>query len=169
MRTRKADRPKATEVESRAVETFAGIRVCCLLKGGLPVGIRLGDDLPDDTSAVPVVEMPQAMKTAFERYFSGTTRNVELQIALHRGTPFERRVWQAIAEIPRGETWSYGALAERLGGGARAVGSALGKNPFPLVYPCHRIIMSDGKIGGFSCGVEVKRRLLQLEGAYHAD
>jgi O-6-methylguanine DNA methyltransferase len=139
------------------------------LKGGLPVEIRLGDDAHADISAVPIVEMPQAMKTAFEQYFSGAARNVELEVALHGGTPFERRVWQAAAAIPRGETRSYGALAESLGksaASARAVGSALRKNPFPLVYPCHRVVMSDGGLGGFSCGVDVKRRLLHLEGAY---
>ncbi|MBI5142390.1 MAG: methylated-DNA--[protein]-cysteine S-methyltransferase [Nitrospirae bacterium] len=186
MTTRKADRRRATDsatIESRAVEAFAGIRVCCLFGGGALRRIHLGGDISADLSAIPLVEMPQAMKTAFEQYFNGSTRNVALEPPLYCGTTFERRVWQALTAIPRGETWSYGRLAGHLGlpagGGARAasaraasaraVGSALRKNPFPLVYPCHRVIMSDGKLGGFSCGIEIKRRLLQLENINNED
>ncbi len=82
------------------------------------------------------------------------------------GTPFQRRVWKAITRIPYGRVRSYQWVAIRVGGKqyARAVGMALGANPVPVVVPCHRIIAQDGSLGGFSCGLPVKRRLLRLEG-----
>ena len=82
-------------------------------------------------------------------------------------TPFQRRVYEAAREIPPGETRSYGELAMRMGspGGARAVGHALGRNPFVLVVPCHRVLAANGGLGGFSAhgGVRTKRRLLDIE------
>ncbi len=86
-----------------------------------------------------------------------------------RGTPFQRRVWQAIAAIPRGRTSTYGALATKLGSAPRAVGQACGANPFPLVVPCHRVTAAGG-IGGFAHArdgwlLEAKRWLLVHEGA----
>lgn len=81
-------------------------------------------------------------------------------------TPFRLRVWNALLRIPRGETTSYGALARTLGEGSpRAVGQAVGANPVPVLVPCHRVIASDGGLGGFSGGIERKGVLLLLEGA----
>ena len=82
------------------------------------------------------------------------------------GTPFQRKVWKAITRIPYGRVRSYQWVATRVGGKqyARAVGMALGANPVPIIVPCHRIIAHDGSLGGFSCGLPVKRRLLKLEG-----
>lgn len=84
------------------------------------------------------------------------------------GTEFERQVWLALSEIPYGETRTYKWMAQRVGcpKGSRAVGQALKKNPIPIVLPCHRVIESDGKIGGFALGEDIKRRLLQME-FYH--
>lgn len=82
---------------------------------------------------------------------------------------FQRRVYQAARAIPQGATWTYGELAMRIGepGAAQAVGQALGRNPFPLVVPCHRVLAAGGQIGGFSApgGAATKRRLLSIEGA----
>jgi len=84
--------------------------------------------------------------------------------------PFAGRVYAALAAVGFGETTTYGAIAEQLGdkGLARAVGAALGANPFPIVIPCHRVTASGGAIGGFSApgGAETKRRLLEIEGAF---
>lgn len=93
---------------------------------------------------------------------SRTVFDLELDPA---GTPFQRRVWQGLTEIPYGEVISYGELARRIGmpGAARAVGQANGKNPIPIVVPCHRVIAADGSIGGFSSGLGLKRQLLALE------
>ena len=79
---------------------------------------------------------------------------------------FQRRVWEALREIPYGGTSSYGALAEKLGcKSARAVGAAVGRNPISILIPCHRVLGSDGKLTGYAGGLERKRALLELEGA----
>jgi len=82
------------------------------------------------------------------------------------GTEFQRKVWKAIATIPRGQTRSYAWLAKKVGNpkAYRAVAQACGANPFPRIIPCHRVIAADGTIGGFSGGIARKRRLLKLEG-----
>jgi methylated-DNA-[protein]-cysteine S-methyltransferase len=81
-------------------------------------------------------------------------------------TPFQRAVWQATREIPYGQTRSYGWLAARVGKprAARAVGQALGANPWPIVVPCHRVVASNGGLGGYGGGLDMKERLLRLEG-----
>lgn len=85
-------------------------------------------------------------------------------------TAFQRAVWDAIKRIPPGRTCSYGELAARIGRprAARAVGQACGANPWPLLVPCHRVLAADGTVGGFSAGLEWKRRLLQIEGVLPA-
>ena len=78
---------------------------------------------------------------------------------------FQRAVWQATRDIPRGQTCSYGELAARVGrpGAARAVGQAMARNPWPIIVPCHRVVASDGGLGGYGGGLDMKRRLLRLE------
>ncbi|MEN8262479.1 MAG: methylated-DNA--[protein]-cysteine S-methyltransferase [Nitrospirota bacterium] len=98
-------------------------------------------------------------------YFKGSKSEFSQKMKFLTGTEFERKVWGALMKIPFGETRSYKWVAEKIGKPAatRAVGRALSKNPVPVVVPCHRVIESDGSIGGFSSGVETKRRLLDLE------
>jgi methylated-DNA-[protein]-cysteine S-methyltransferase len=98
------------------------------------------------------------------KYFAGERTEFELPAA-GSGTPFQRRVWAALAQIPYGETVSYGELARRIGRPAapRAVGMANGRNPISIVVPCHRVIGSDGALTGYGGGVERKRFLLELE------
>jgi methylated-DNA-[protein]-cysteine S-methyltransferase len=98
-------------------------------------------------------------------YFAGARDRFDLPLA-PAGTPFQRRVWAALVEIPRGATASYAEVARRIGcpGGARAVGQAAGANPLLVVVPCHRVVAAQA-IGGFSAGLAHKRRLLGLEGA----
>jgi methylated-DNA-[protein]-cysteine S-methyltransferase len=92
----------------------------------------------------------------------------ELPLAQERQTEFQRKVQEACRKIPRGEVWSYGELAAAAGapGAARAVGSVMRTNRFPLIVPCHRVVAAGGKLGGFSCpaGVEMKLKLLAAEG-----
>jgi methylated-DNA-[protein]-cysteine S-methyltransferase len=99
-------------------------------------------------------------------YFAGTRSSFDLPLAA-AGTPFQRRVWQALTTIPFGEVRSYAQLAEMSGcpGGARAVGQANARNPIPLVVPCHRVTAASGALGGFSAGLDRKRWLLRHEGA----
>ena len=81
------------------------------------------------------------------------------------GSPFQQRVWQALAEIPFGETRTYADVALRLGSAPRAVGQANARNPICLIVPCHRVIGADGTLTGFAFGTELKRRLLEHERA----
>jgi methylated-DNA-[protein]-cysteine S-methyltransferase len=100
-----------------------------------------------------------------ERYFAGGPVEFDIPVSLAAGTDFQRRVWDALREIPHGETISYGELARRVGspGGARAVGLANGRNPIAIVVPCHRVIGADGSLTGYGGGVERKAWLLRHE------
>jgi methylated-DNA-[protein]-cysteine S-methyltransferase len=97
-------------------------------------------------------------------YFDGRRRRFELSLA-PQGTPFQQRVWNALLDIPYGQTISYGELASRIGqpGASRAVGLANGSNPIPIVIPCHRVIGANGKLTGYGGGLPIKQRLLALE------
>jgi methylated-DNA-[protein]-cysteine S-methyltransferase len=102
-----------------------------------------------------------------DAYFDGELVAFDLPLELH-GTEFQRRCWLALASIPYGQTVSYGEQARRLGLGsdaARAVGAANGRNPVPIVLPCHRVIGADGSLTGFGGGLHVKQFLLEHEGA----
>ncbi len=98
-------------------------------------------------------------------YFEGRRRRFDLPLRL-TGTEFQQRVWRILATLPYGGATSYQAIAQRLGkpGAARAVGGAVGKNPFPILLPCHRVLGREGALGGFRLGLDAKRRLLTLEG-----
>lgn len=111
---------------------------------------------------------PDSLKRQLQDYFEGRTRGFRQGIDLEKGTDFEKAVWHALREVPYGETRTYKWLAQQVGRpkATRAVGQALSKNPIPIVLPCHRIIESDGSIGGYSSGVDVKRRLLEMEYYY---
>jgi methylated-DNA-[protein]-cysteine S-methyltransferase len=100
-----------------------------------------------------------------DAYFDKRLRRFDLPLAPH-GTPFQLDVWTALQTIPYGETWSYADLARRIGRPAaiRAVGAANGRNPIPIVIPCHRVIGSNGQLVGFGGGLPVKQALLALEG-----
>ena len=102
-------------------------------------------------------------------YFAGTRQRFDLPLA-PEGSPFHCEVWAMLRRIPYGETITYGELARRLGrsNAARAVGAANGRNPIPIVIPCHRVVGSDGSLTGFGGGLDVKRRLLALEARYRS-
>jgi methylated-DNA-[protein]-cysteine S-methyltransferase len=98
-------------------------------------------------------------------YFAGRRRTFTVKLDLE-GTEFQRKAWQAMRKIPFGKTISYGDQARKVGKpkAYRAVGLANGKNPIPIIVPCHRVLASDGSLGGYSLGLSMKRRLLALEG-----
>jgi methylated-DNA-[protein]-cysteine S-methyltransferase len=101
-------------------------------------------------------------------YFEGRLSHFDLPLA-PAGSPFEKRVWAAMQQIPYGETRCYGDLAAAIGSAPRAVGGACGRNPIPVVVPCHRVLAKGG-MGGYSGqgGLDTKRALLRLEGALPA-
>lgn len=111
---------------------------------------------------------PQVLEDAavqLAEYFAGTRREFTLPLAPH-GTPFQVKVWEAMRRIPCGETRSYGDIAREIGcGSPRPIGGACGKNPIPVIIPCHRIL-GTGNFGGYSGhgGLDTKRSLLRLEG-----
>ena len=102
-----------------------------------------------------------------ENYFSGRIKRFGLPLDMRLVTSqFQQRVLEATADIPFGEVASYSDIAQRIGQPAarRAVGGALGRNPVAIVVPCHRVIASDGSIGGYTGGLDIKRKLMQIEG-----
>jgi len=120
-------------------------------------------------SSLRSARMPAAVAAAvaqLEEYFAGERTEFDLPLEVS-GTPFQRDVWFALAEIPYGKTISYGELAAMVGRPTafRAVGQANGSNPIPIVLPCHRVVASGGGIGGYGGGLDMKRQLLALEGA----
>jgi methylated-DNA-[protein]-cysteine S-methyltransferase len=103
----------------------------------------------------------------FEDYFAGVAVDFsEVPLDPSSGTTFQRAVWKTLQAIPRGCTLTYGEVAARVGKptASRPVGSAVGANPICIIIPCHRVLAAGGKLGGFSAGLDWKRRLLHLEG-----
>ena len=114
-------------------------------------------------------DLLQATDAQLAEYFAGTRSAFDLPLA-PRGSDFQMTVWRELARIPFGQTWSYAQLAQRIGNpeAVRAVGAANGRNPLPIVLPCHRVIGSDGTLTGFGGGLPIKEALLRLEGALPA-
>ena len=108
----------------------------------------------------------RSIRTMLERYFDGAPFDGDLPLSPAFGTQYQRRVWAALRTIPHGQTRTYGDIARMVGGSARSVGSANGKNPIPILIPCHRVVACNG-IGGYSGdgGTTTKRSLLAIEAA----
>lgn len=123
------------------------------------VCLRWGTGARDST---PLLDATRDQLTG---YFARRLHSFDLPVA-PKGSAFERAVWTELTRIPYGRTVTYGDLAVRIDGVARAVGSACGANPIPIIIPCHRVLATGGGMGGFSApgGVATKRRLLELEG-----
>ena len=103
-----------------------------------------------------------------EAYFAGKRRAFDIPVDLSQATPFQRSVLMAARGVSMGQVTTYGEIAKRIGHpkASRAVGQALGHNPVPIVVPCHRVVSSGGGLGGYTGGLSIKRRLLEMEGAY---
>ena len=126
------------------------------LRGGALHALRFDEPFEGTRAPAPVSDRVRA-------YFAGDVHALDEVAVDPDGTPFQRRVWTALREIPPGETRTYGELALQLGTHPRAVGSANGRNPVCLAIPCHRVIASDGKLCGYAWGEERKRWLLEHE------
>ena len=127
------------------------------------VNILRNEPVEMQTSANPLIA--EACKQ-LDDYFAGKRRNFELPLSPQGGTPFQQTVWKQLQKIPYGQTISYAQLAQAIGNpkACRAVGSANGKNPIAIIIPCHRVIASDGGLGGYASGLDNKIQLLALEG-----
>lgn len=139
-----------------------------------PTGLRQlylyqqGERKPYILHERPNIVAGKQLTLQLEQYFSGVKvdfRNIPLD--LRANSPFYLNVWNALRTVEWGTVITYQALAKRAGYGpqyARAVGNAVAKNPVPIIIPCHRVIQTDGSLGGFSAGLEWKKRLLSIEG-----
>lgn len=146
--------------------SFSGPKVQrIILPHDLPAGVGAlegvppGEDLPDSSI--------RTLVAGIQSFLQGNDVRFDIELLdLDRCPPFQKRVLLAEYGIPRGYISTYGRVARHLDtpGAARAVGNALAKNPFPLVIPCHRVLRSDGRPGGFQAGLAMKRRLLEMEG-----
>jgi len=147
-------------------ETTKGIDAVVLPKASRQAVLSelglLSAKLPEGRTS-PRLHEAQAQLTS---YLAGTRRSFDLLLDLSRGTSFQQKVWRTLRRISYGRLRSYQWVAARVGGSqfARAVGNAVGANPMPIVIPCHRIVAQDASLGGFSCGLPMKRKLLTLEG-----
>jgi methylated-DNA-[protein]-cysteine S-methyltransferase len=126
-----------------------------------PSQVGLGDAVEDTRHPL----LLQAQRQLAE-YFAGSRRTFTVPLD-PSGTQFQNKVWNALRTIPFGETRSYGQIADQIGSrkAVRAVGAANGRNPIPIIVPCHRVIGADGTLTGFGGGLAIKARLLALEGA----
>jgi methylated-DNA-[protein]-cysteine S-methyltransferase len=125
-------------------------------EGRTAISVRRDWELADQAFA--------EVRAQLAEYFAGERSVFDLPLEM-TGSPFQRRVWRALQEIPYGKTTSYGEIARRIGPQAdpRAVGQANGSNPIAVIVPCHRVIGADGSLTGYGGGLERKRLLLELE------
>ncbi|MCA9245350.1 MAG: methylated-DNA--[protein]-cysteine S-methyltransferase [Phycisphaerales bacterium] len=166
----------ATELAYRFVETpigaiaivmsERGLRRVCWSESQAAVKKDLARECPaakEDATLAPT------LVDELRRYLAGEAVKFSVRLDPDSGSDLQRDIWQACRQVGYGKTASYGDLAERVGrpGAARAVGTAMARNPFPLIVPCHRIVRSDGGLGGYSgpSGVARKKRLLEMEAA----
>ena len=121
---------------------------------------RVYDDEPVKLSTSKL----QHMINQLNEYFAGVRTEFDIPVK-PEGTDFQQQVWQALLDLPYGRVISYGDLAVKLNnpGGMRAVGAANGKNPIPILIPCHRVIAADGSLGGYTGGLDIKRKILDIE------
>ncbi|SMG23393.1 methylated-DNA--[protein]-cysteine S-methyltransferase [Dethiosulfovibrio salsuginis] len=146
---------------------WGGVLVAMDEKGVKLVRLYEGTKAP-----VPIFNVwkksPAKLKDATDQlkaYFAGELKVFDLPLSLE-GTPFQLQVWEALRKIPYGETRSYMEMALSMGNdkACRAVGGANGRNPIPVIIPCHRVVGSNGTLGGYSGGLGLKKRLLSIEG-----
>ena len=133
---------------------------------GLRFGCEKASAVPIEAPKAAAITIPIIAETIqwLDDYFAGK-RPCNVPRLNPQGTAFQKRVWTALLTIPYGETVSYGEIARMVDcRSAQAVGQAVGANPIALIIPCHRVIAAHGKIGGYEYGIEIKKKLLELEG-----
>ncbi len=146
------------------------LRLVASEKGLVAIDVRIHSKLdvtPQNASAQAILIKT---KKQLEQYFAGKRTSFDVALDLV-GTEFQMQAWRAMCRIPFGKTISYGQQARNIKRpkAFRAVGSANGKNPIPIIVPCHRVVASDGSLGGYSLGLKMKKQLLALEGVSEAE
>ena len=114
-----------------------------------------------------IIRSASPLENQLKEYFKGVRKEFDIKLRM-KGTPYQKKVWRELIKVPYGETISYGELARRIGNpkGARSIGMAVHLNPIGIVIPCHRVIMSNGEIGGFAGPVFIKKWLLRHEKSF---
>ncbi|OPJ55791.1 methylated-DNA--[protein]-cysteine S-methyltransferase [Alkalithermobacter paradoxus] len=147
--------------------------MCIASKGGKVIKLYLSniDNIEDELSKIDEITYSKLENDSFVRqirdYACGNLRKFNIDIILN-GTEFQKKVWKALIEIPYGETATYKEIAYKIGcdRGYRAVGNANNKNSIPIIIPCHRVIGSNNNLVGFAGGLDMKIKLLEIEGIY---
>ena len=146
------------------------LRLIASDKGLVAIDVRNVRAAIDQETNAPAQKILSATKKQLEQYFAGNRTTFDIPLDLE-GTDFQQQAWRALCRIPYGKTISYGQQAKNIKKpkAFRAVGSANGKNPIPIIVPCHRVVAGDGSLGGYSLGLKMKKQLLALEGVSEAE
>jgi methylated-DNA-[protein]-cysteine S-methyltransferase len=146
------------------------LRLIASDKGLVAIDVRNVKTSNDQVKNAAAQKILSATKKQLEQYFAGKRTAFDIPLDLE-GTDFQQLAWRALCRIPFGKTISYGDQAKNIKKpkAFRAVGSANGKNPIPIIVPCHRVVASDGSLGGYSLGLKMKKQLLALEGVSVAE
>lgn len=152
-------------------ENIAGIKITAVVspKGIKNIFLNNHKKISDISNATKLHSNDPYLFNLFNQlkeYFEGTRKIFDLPLDI-TGTEFQKKVWNELQRIPYGKTISYKTLSERLGDvkAIRAVGKANGQNPVPIIIPCHRVIGADGELTGYAGGLDVKEKLLEIEGS----
>ncbi|HRN26425.1 MAG: methylated-DNA--[protein]-cysteine S-methyltransferase [Ignavibacteriaceae bacterium] len=156
-------------------ETISGIKITVLVssKGIKKIFLNPKKESKEISAATKLRNTDPYLFGIFNQlkeYFDGTRKKFDVPLDVE-GTEFQKRVWKELQKIPYGKTISYKTLSEKLGDvkAIRAVGTANGKNPIAIIIPCHRVIGADGKLTGYASGLDIKEKLLHLEGALNPE
>lgn len=146
------------------------LRLIASDKGLVAIDVRNVKTSNDQVKNAAAQKILSATKMQLEQYFAGKRTAFDIPLDLE-GTDFQQLAWRALCRIPFGRTISYGDQAKNIKKpkAFRAVGSANGKNPIPIIVPCHRVVAGDGSLGGYSLGLKMKKQLLALEGVSVAE
>ena len=146
------------------------LRLIASDKGLVAIDVRNVRVASDQETSASAQKFLSATKKQLEQYFAGNRTTFDIPLDLE-GTDFQQQAWRALCRIPYGKTISYGQQAKNIKKpkAFRAVGSANGKNPIPIIVPCHRVVAGDGSLGGYSLGLKMKKQLLALEGVSEAE
>ncbi len=151
------------------IESPIGRLTICVNEAGITglhiEGDRYFSEVPKGWHRERYNSFIRAARTQLAEYFAGRRTKFDLPLA-PEGTKFQQAVWKALSDIPKGKTTTYADVADKIGKpkAARAVGTAVGRNPICIILPCHRVMSSDGSLGGYVAGVHRKQKLLELEG-----
>ncbi len=146
------------------------LRLIASDKGLVAIDVQNVRVVSDQEASASAQKILSSTKKQLEQYFAGKRTNFDIPLDLE-GTDFQQQAWRALCRIPYGKTISYGQQAKNIKKpkAFRAVGSSNGKNPIPIIVPCHRVVAGDGSLGGYSLGLKMKKQLLALEGVSEAE